>query len=199
MVRQPSARDAGVLAFTAHSVVFTDEDPDWVRSVLTGTPGDALAATMNPYFLGALMARGGRHMNTVDLLTVAPALPGGPGIALREIEDPEHPRVARAMKYRDEVRVWAADGGVVILGRGVAGRWETAIEVAEESRSRSGWANGSRGRPGTWCRTRWCGPSSRRGTPAVCGRSRRRAIGRWARRPCSSWGECSSDQLRHGL
>ncbi|WP_406158350.1 GNAT family N-acetyltransferase [Streptomyces sp. NBC_01005] len=136
VVRQPSARDAGVLAFTAHSVVFTDEDPDWVRSVLAGTPGDALAATMNPYFLGALMARGGQHMNTVDLLTVAPALPGGPGIALREIEDPEHPRVARAMKYRDEVRVWAADGGVVILGRGVAGRWETAIEVAEESRGR---------------------------------------------------------------
>src|SRR6478735_3820732 len=57
VVRQPSARDAGVLAFTAHSVVFTDEDPDWVRSVLAGTPGDALAATMNPYFLGALMAR----------------------------------------------------------------------------------------------------------------------------------------------
>lgn len=40
------------------------------------------------------------------------------------------------MKYRDEVRVWSADGGVVILGRGVAGRWETAIEVDEEARGR---------------------------------------------------------------
>ncbi|MFB8035984.1 GNAT family N-acetyltransferase [Streptomyces sp. NPDC056004] len=136
VVRQPSARDAGVLAFTAHSVVFTDEDPDWVRAVLAGTPGDELAATMNPHFLNALLARTGRHMNTVDLLTVAPALPGEPEIELREIEDPEHPRVARAMKYRDEVRVWSADGGVVILGRGVAGRWETAIEVAEEARGR---------------------------------------------------------------
>ncbi|MFE6663844.1 GNAT family N-acetyltransferase [Streptomyces sp. NPDC057697] len=136
VLRQPSARDAGVLAFTAHSVVFTDEDPDWVRSVLARTPGDELAATMHPHFLSALMARSGRRMNTVDLLTAAPALPGGPGIALREIEDPEHPRVARAMKYRDEVRVWAAEGGVVILGRGVAGRWETAIEVAEGARGR---------------------------------------------------------------
>ncbi|MFB6875456.1 GNAT family N-acetyltransferase [Streptomyces sp. NPDC056323] len=136
VVRQPSARDAGVLAFTAHSVVFTDEDPDWVRAVLAGTPGDELAATMNPHFLNALLARTGRHMNTVDLLTVAPALPGEPEIELREIEDPEHPRVARAMRYRDEVRVWSADGGVVILGRGVAGRWETAIEVAEEARGR---------------------------------------------------------------
>ncbi|SFY17095.1 GNAT family N-acetyltransferase [Streptomyces atratus] len=136
VVGQPGARDAGVLAFTAHSVVFTDEDPDWVRSVLAGTPGDELAATMNPHFLSALTARSGRHMNTIDLLTVAKALPGGPEIELREIEDPEHPRVARAMKYRDEVRVWSADGGVVILGRGVAGRWETAIEVDEEARGR---------------------------------------------------------------
>ncbi|MEU0626643.1 GNAT family N-acetyltransferase [Streptomyces sp. NPDC005989] len=136
VVRQPSARDAGVLAFTAHSVVFTDEDPGWVRAVLAATPGDELAATMNPHFLNALLARTGRHMNTVDLLTVAPALPGEPEIELREIEDPEHPRVARAMRYRDEVRVWSADGGVVILGRGVAGRWETAIEVAEEARGR---------------------------------------------------------------
>lgn len=136
VVAQPNARDAGVLAFTAHSVVFTDEDPAWVRATLSATPGDPLAATMNPYFLGALLARTGRHMNTIDLLTVAGALPGDPDIGLREIEDPEHPRVARAMKYRDEVRVWAADGGVLILGRGVAGRWETAIEVAEEARGR---------------------------------------------------------------
>ncbi|GAA3476349.1 GNAT family N-acetyltransferase [Streptomyces yanii] len=136
VVAQPNARDAGVVAFTAHSVVFTDEDPDWVRATLAGTPGDALAATMNPHFLCALLARTGRHMNTIDLLTVAGALPGEPGIGLREIEDPEHPRVARAMKFRDEVRVWAADGGVLILGRGVAGRWETAIEVAEEARGR---------------------------------------------------------------
>ncbi|WP_405750238.1 GNAT family N-acetyltransferase [Streptomyces sp. NBC_00012] len=136
VVAQPGARDAGVLAFTAHSVVFTDEDPDWVRSVLAGTPGDELSATMNPHFLNALTARSGRHMNTIDLLTVAGALPGVPEIGLREIEDPEHPRVARAMEYRDEVRVWSAEGGVVILGRGVAGRWETAVEVAEEARGR---------------------------------------------------------------
>ncbi|MFF3173698.1 GNAT family N-acetyltransferase [Streptomyces sp. NPDC057900] len=136
VVRQPNARDAGVLAFTAHSVVFTDEDPRWVRAALAGTPGDALAATMNPHFLGALMARTGRHMNTIDLLTVAPALPGDPELELREIRDPGHPRVARAMGFRDEVRVWRTEGGVLILGRGVAGRWEAAIEVAEEARGR---------------------------------------------------------------
>ncbi|MGW1227272.1 GNAT family N-acetyltransferase [Streptomyces sp. NPDC002530] len=136
VVPQPNGRDAGVLALTAHSVVFLDEDPAWVRATLAATPGDALAATMNPAFLTALTARTGRHMNTIDLLTAAAALPGGPEVELREIRDPEHPRVARAMKYRDEVRVWGAEGGVLILGRGVAGRWETAIEVDEEARGR---------------------------------------------------------------
>ncbi|MFE6973848.1 GNAT family N-acetyltransferase [Streptomyces sp. NPDC057682] len=136
VVPQPNGRDAGVLALTAHSVVFLDEDPAWVRATLAATPGDALAATMNPAFLTALAARTGRHMNTIDLLTAAAALPGGPEVELREIRDPEHPRVARAMKYRDEVRVWGTEGGVLILGRGVAGRWETAVEVAEEARGR---------------------------------------------------------------
>ncbi|MFE6037093.1 GNAT family N-acetyltransferase [Streptomyces sp. NPDC056452] len=136
IVEQPSVRDAGVLALTAHSVVFSDEDPQWIRSTLAATPSDALGATMNPHFLCALLERTGRRTNTIDLLTVADALPGGPDLPLREIRDPDHPRVARAMKYRDEVRVWAADGGVVLLGRGVAGRWETAIEVDEAARGR---------------------------------------------------------------
>ncbi|MGW2997263.1 GNAT family N-acetyltransferase, partial [Streptomyces sp. NPDC001193] len=52
------------------------------------------------------------------------------------VDDPGHPRVRRALRRRDGVRVWAADGGVLVLGRGVAGRWETAIEVEEGVRHR---------------------------------------------------------------
>src|SRR5262249_41326858 len=48
--------------------------------------------------------------------------------------DPAHPRIARAVNYRDSVQAWQADGGVVLLGRGVAGRRETAIEVNEHRR-----------------------------------------------------------------
>ncbi|KIF76812.1 GCN5 family acetyltransferase [Streptomyces sp. 150FB] len=141
---QPGVRDAGVLAFTAHTVVFTDEDPAWVRATLGAVTSDVLAAPMNPAFLTALMARTGRRMNTIDLLTAAPALPGAPGIALREIHDQDHPRVARAVKFRDDVRVWAADGGLVVLGRGVAGRWEAAIEVDEAAQQSPGNARGVR-------------------------------------------------------
>ncbi|MCX4548054.1 GNAT family N-acetyltransferase [Streptomyces sp. NBC_01387] len=136
VVAQPNTRDAGVLAFTAHSVVFLDEDPEWIRATLAATDCDPLAATMNPGFLAALMARTGRRMNTIDLLTAAPALPGPPPLALREIEDPDHPRVVRARTFRDGVRVWAADGGVLILGQGVAGRPEAAVEVDEAARGR---------------------------------------------------------------
>lgn len=136
VVPQPSRRDAGVIAFTAHSVVFTDEDPRWVDATLAALECDELAATMNPRFLTALLARTGRSTDTIDLLTVASALPGQPPLSLTEFADPAHPRVVRARKRRDDVRVWAADGGVLILGRGVAGRWETAIEVDEAVRHR---------------------------------------------------------------
>ncbi|MEV6594384.1 GNAT family N-acetyltransferase [Streptomyces acidicola] len=136
VVRQHSHRDSGVLAFTAHSVVFTDEDPEWVHEMLGSLGCDALAATMNPRFLVAFMERTGRSNDTVDMLAVASPLPGEPSVALTEISDPEHPRVVRARKYRDDVRVWATDGGVLVLGRGVAGRLEAAVEVAEEVRHR---------------------------------------------------------------
>ncbi|WP_261993991.1 GNAT family N-acetyltransferase [Streptomyces sp. t39] len=136
VVGQPSPRDAGVVAFTAHSVVFTDEDPDWVRRELAATAADPLAAAMNPGFLCALMARTGRVTDTIDLLTVADALPGEPPLPLRQIGDRAHPRVVSALKRRDEVRVWAAEGGVLVLGRGLAGRWEVAVEVDEEARGR---------------------------------------------------------------
>jgi hypothetical protein len=134
VVPQPSRRDAGVVAFTAHSVVFVDEDPAWVRRTLTDVDTDELAAAMNPAFLQALLTRTGRRMDTIDLLTVAGPLAGTPPVELKEIDDPEHPRVRRALVHRDDVRVWAADGGLLVLGRGVAGRWEAAIEVEPAER-----------------------------------------------------------------
>lgn len=136
IVAQPSRRDAGVVAFTGHSVVFVDEDPAWVRSALAATDCDPLAAAMNPRFLHALLERTGRRIDTIDLLTVAPALPGGPPVALEEITDADHPRVRRAREHRDDVRVWLADGGLVLLGRGVAGRWEMAVELEPGARHR---------------------------------------------------------------
>ncbi|MCX4683855.1 GNAT family N-acetyltransferase [Kitasatospora purpeofusca] len=146
VVPQPSPREAGVLALSAHTVVFTDEDPDWVRATLAATPGDPLAAPLCPPFLTAFARRTGRENGNIDLLTVADRLPGGPPLPLTRVADLEHPRVVRALRYREDVRVFETEGegeggseggsGVLVLGRGVAGRWECAIEVGQAARGR---------------------------------------------------------------
>ncbi|ELS56646.1 GNAT family N-acetyltransferase [Streptomyces viridochromogenes] len=136
VVPQPSHRNAGVLAFTAHSVVFTDEDPAWVYDSLRAMECDALAAPMNPRFLAALTERTGRMCETVDAVLVGSPLPGEPPLALKEIEDAGHPRIRYARGRRDEVRAWTAQGGVLVMGRGVAGRLEVSVEVDEDVRHR---------------------------------------------------------------
>lgn len=130
---QPSPRDAGVLDFTAHAVVFADVDPAWIRDRLP--PGD-LAAPMSPQFLTALCAAMDRRAGPVDLLCVAPPLPGPPPLPLEPEPAADHPRIARALNFRDEIRAWRAEGGVVLVGRGVAGRWEVAVEVDPGRRAR---------------------------------------------------------------
>ncbi|WLW52082.1 GNAT family N-acetyltransferase [Streptomyces sp. YU58] len=136
VVPQSCPRDAGVLAFTAHSVVFTDEDPAWVHETLRALDCDALAATMNPRFLAALLERTGRTAETIDAMLVADPLPGEPPLALKEIEDGDHPRIAYARGRRDDVRAWETEGGVVVVGRGIAGRPEVSVEVDEGVRHR---------------------------------------------------------------
>jgi GNAT superfamily N-acetyltransferase len=126
IVPAPSPRDAGVLGFTAHAVIFADADPAWVTAQL---PAGDLAAPLSPAFLQALCQHTGREMHTIDMLCTAPARPGPPPIALSAEPGRSHPRVARALRYRDDVRAWRADGGVVLLGQGIAGRWEASIEV----------------------------------------------------------------------
>jgi len=123
---QPSPRDAGVLDFTAHAVIVTDADPDWVRAQL---PEGDLGAPLRPDFLQALGARTGRQAHSIDMVCLAWPRPGPPPIALTPMADDRHPRVQRALRYRDDVRHWQAGGGVVMLGRGMAGRWEVALEV----------------------------------------------------------------------
>ena len=139
ILAQPSERDAGVIGFTGYSVIFADTDPDWVTAQLP--PGD-LSAPLSAHFLHSLSERLGRRTHSLDMLTCAAPLPGlpPPDLELSELrasaDDLVHPRVARAQQYRDDVRAWQAPGGVVILGRGVAGRWEVAVEVDPAERGR---------------------------------------------------------------
>ena len=129
----PAPRDAGVIGLSAHAVIFTDADPAWVRAQL---PADDLSAPLSPAFLHALCARTRRQAHSIDMLCVGLPLAGPPGIVLTPESDLAHPRIVRAMRYRDDVRAWRADGGVVLIGRGIASRWEAAIEVDSGHRRR---------------------------------------------------------------
>ncbi len=126
---------AGVVAFSAHFAVCADVGAGWVHEML---PAGDLNAPLGARFLVALADRIGAGIGSVDAVLVAPAGGGDSAAGLEEIEAREHPRVLRALRYRDDVRVWrTADGaGHVLVGRGLAGRWETAFEVDAEARGR---------------------------------------------------------------
>ena len=138
VVAQPSDRDAGVISFTGYAVIFADTDADWIAAQLP--PGD-LSGPLSATFLHALSRRLSRQTHSVDMLTCAAALAGPPQHDLGLVElaadaGHAHARIVRALRYRDEVRAWQAPGGVVLLGRGVAGRFEVAIEVDPACRDR---------------------------------------------------------------
>jgi predicted GNAT family acetyltransferase len=135
ILAQPGERDAGVISFTGFAVVFADTDPDWIAGEL---PADDLSAPLSVAFLHALGKRLGRQPGDIDMLACAAPLPEAPPreLMLTEIDPTaQHSRIARALRYRDDVRAWQTDGGIIVLGRGVAGRWETAIEVDPQYRS----------------------------------------------------------------
>jgi GNAT superfamily N-acetyltransferase len=122
-----------VLSFPGRIVVAADLDERWVRDQV---PDGDLSAPMNPPFLHALEQKLGRRVNCLDGLYLAPPSTGAPELPMREVDDLDHPRVRRARRYRPELRIWTTDGGVVVVGRGVAGRWESAIEVDPAYRGR---------------------------------------------------------------
>ncbi len=128
-------RAAGVVAFSAHFIVCADVDHHWVRDQLP--PGD-YNAPLGARFLVALADQIGAGIGSIDAVLVARGTGAATADGLEEINAREHPRVVRALRYRDDVRVWrTADGaGHVLVGRGLADRWETAFEVEPAARGR---------------------------------------------------------------
>lgn len=128
----PAPGRAAILSFPGHVVVAADVERAWLDS---WTAGDDFIAPLRPRFLTALEERlGGAVAGNLDALLVASPLAGPPDIALTSADDSTHSRVARAHGYRTDVRAWKSDDGIVVLGRGVAGRWETAFEVDPAAR-----------------------------------------------------------------
>jgi GNAT superfamily N-acetyltransferase len=133
LVPQPVAGDAAVLGFTGHIVVAAAVEQAWLDEHLR--PGQ-LSEAFTPPFLGALADHTGRRVSAVDLVAIAPPSSADPGLSLTPVTDVDHPRVLRARRYRSDVSVWTVPGGLIALGRGLAGRWEVAIEVEDAYQNR---------------------------------------------------------------
>lgn len=132
----PSGHTAAVvLGFPAHHVIAADADPAWLTSQMSG---DEMTRPLKPDFLAAL----GEHLDAKpggqDTLLVArgdSARIGRDDMAIQaDAAALNHARVERARRYRDDVRVATTPGGLVTIGRGLAGRWEISIEVQESRR-----------------------------------------------------------------
>ncbi len=130
----PGPVDA-VVALTAHHLIAADVDPDWVRAALKG---DDVGAPMRADFLARFGEQLGASTGMLDVVLAAfghaePSglLTGGDG------GEAVHPRLARARRYRRDVRCFQdRHGGLLTIGHGLAGRVEVSIEVDEEARGR---------------------------------------------------------------
>lgn len=127
-----------VVAFTAHHVIAADIDEDTVRQRLD--PSD-LSQPLGAHFLMFLAGWVGASPGPIDMVMAAPPTElADDSLELWRRDDlADHPRVRRAGRYRPEIAVYAErqhgePDGVLILGRGVAGRMEMAYEVAASAR-----------------------------------------------------------------
>ena len=122
-----------MVAFPAHFIVAADIEWPWVKSLI---PEGDFGAPLGPPFLRALEQRLHLAAGSTDAVLLAGPLAGPPPIDLTPIRNSGHPRVRRARRYRTDLRVWTTGSGVLIMGRGLAGRWEVAVEVQDGARNR---------------------------------------------------------------
>ena len=122
----PDERSVGVLAFPGQNIIVADVSAEWVRSWMVS---EDLSEPFSPQLLTLLGAVTGRAVGNIDSVLVGRAHGRRRGLELTDVTDSDHPRVARARLSRADVHAWACPGGLLVLGRGVAGRWEVAVEV----------------------------------------------------------------------
>ena len=99
-------------------------------------PRGDFSIPMSPAFVHWVADRLAARAATHDVVLVAISPGGGANDLVDNVDVSDHPRVQRAQRYRRDVRAYGtADGsGVVVLGRGITGRWEIAFEVDDGAR-----------------------------------------------------------------
>ncbi|AEV82253.1 hypothetical protein ACWT_1236 [Actinoplanes sp. SE50] len=132
IVPPPSSDRAAVVSFPGHVVVAAAVEPVWAEKLA----GEDFAAPTGPRFLTALEDRFGLHAGAFDVSLLATPLAGDPPLPLTPLNASGHPRALRAHRYRTDVRLWTSQHGLLVVGRGLGGRWEVAFEVDPAARGR---------------------------------------------------------------
>jgi hypothetical protein len=134
VVPSPGPPCDAFVAFTGHFVLAADIDP---QEVAARMPPGEFSVPFSPAALLWLAERLGLTPATHDALFVSFADGAGPPAWLHRTDDLAHPRVERASRYRDIESVWTTDDGnsMVMVGRGLCGRWEVGYEVATDARN----------------------------------------------------------------
>ena len=133
----PSSPTDAVLAFFGHHVIASDVDAEFV---LRWTNRDPFALA-DVRFHAALAEKLGTKPGIYDAVFASIGCGYSPVDAgVLESSDRTHPRVVRAHIYRDpaSLRVFTdpTGAGLLVMGRGLAGRMEAAYEVDVAARGR---------------------------------------------------------------
>ncbi len=128
VVPSPGGRADAIVGLTGHFMLAADIDPAEVAARL---PAGDFSAPMSAETLQWLARRLGSTPATFDALLCRGGSGAGAPDWMHEVDESDHPRVARASRYRRDVRVFVADDDTAVLavGRGVCDRWEFGFEV----------------------------------------------------------------------
>ncbi|MEX1281351.1 MAG: GNAT family N-acetyltransferase [Acidimicrobiia bacterium] len=136
VVGAPPGKASAVVAFTQHHVIAVDVDADAIRSRLDP---HHLGAPMRPAFLAWLGEELGGEAGSLAVVMYAKGRGIGSNYLVARDDLGDHPRVRRALRWRDDVRLYGDPVGssVLVLGRGLAGRMELTVEVPASQRRAS--------------------------------------------------------------
>lgn len=112
-----------VVSFTGHAFIATNlAQREFIPFRL-----DGFGSALQPKLLRHLAGPYG-YIGSVDLTLVARGVGGGRLPTRTDLEG--HPRVRRALRLRQRVRVFGDDRGLLTLSEGLAGRLEMSVEAA---------------------------------------------------------------------
>jgi RimJ/RimL family protein N-acetyltransferase len=133
----PPGATQAVVGFTAHHAIAADVPAEEIRRHLQ--PGE-LGAPMNARFLAWLADELHAEPGMLDavLVTFGGSEDVSPIDLVARDDLLDHPRLARSRRTRTDIRLYSDpdDHSILLVGKGLAGRWEVGIEVDPEHRER---------------------------------------------------------------